>query len=89
MAQFTLPTNSKVTSGNHYPAPEGATNTKTFEIYRWSPDDDANPRLDSFEIDLDDCGPMVLDALIKIKNEVIPALHSVGLVVRVSAALAQ
>ena len=70
MAQFTLPTNSNVTSGNHYPAPEGATNTKTFQIYRWSPDDDANPRLDSFEVDLDDCGPMVLDALIKIKNEV-------------------
>ena len=70
MAQFTLPQNSKVQKGKHYPAAEGATNTKVFEIYRWSPDDDENPRLDSFEIDLDACGPMVLDALIKIKNEV-------------------
>ena len=42
---------------------------RVFQIYRWSPDDDENPRLDSFEVDLDDCGPMVLDALIKIKSE--------------------
>ena len=70
MAQFTLPSNSKVTKGVFHPAPEGAINTKTFQIYRWSPDDEENPRLDSFQIDLDDCGPMVLDALIKIKNEV-------------------
>ncbi len=42
---------------------------KTFNIYRWSPDDDENPRMDSYTIDLDDCGPMVLDALIKIKGE--------------------
>ena len=43
---------------------------KTFKIYRWSPDDGHNPRIDSYEIDLDETGPMVLDALIKIKNEV-------------------
>lgn len=69
MAQFTLPENSKVTKGEHHPASGEAKNTRTFTIYRWSPEDDDNPRLDSFEIDLDDCGPMVLDALIKIKNE--------------------
>ena len=69
MAQFTLPRNSKVTKGTHHPAKDGAQNTRTFTIYRWSPEDDENPRLDSFEIDLDECGPMVLDALIKIKNE--------------------
>ncbi len=50
--------------------PEGATNTKTFRVYRWSPDDDNNPSIDSYEIDLDSCGPMVLDAIIKIKNEI-------------------
>ena len=44
-------------------------NVRTFKIYRRSPDDDANPRIDSFDVDLDDCGPMVLDALIKIKSE--------------------
>jgi len=69
MAEFTLPQNSKVKKGKIHPRPEGATRTKTFNIYRWSPDDDANPRMDSYTIDLDDCGPMVLDALIKIKGE--------------------
>ena len=48
----------------------GRIRTKGFRVYRWSPDDDKNPRIDTFELDLDDCGPMVLDALIKIKNEV-------------------
>jgi len=70
MAKFTLPLNSKVTKGTHHPAREGVKNTRTFRIYRWSPEDDENPSLDSFEIDLDECGPMVLDALIKIKNDV-------------------
>jgi len=69
MAQFTLPSHSKVEKGVNHPAPQGAKRTKTFAIYRWSPDDENNPRLDTFEIDLDECGPMVLDALIKIKNE--------------------
>ena len=70
MAEFTLPKNSKPIKGVHHAAAEGATNTKTFQLYRWSPDDDSNPRLDTFEVDLDSCGPMVLDALIKIKNEI-------------------
>ena len=70
MAEFTLPANSRVRAGTTHRAPAGATNVRTFAIYRWSPDDSANPRLDRFEIDLDGCGPMVLDALIKIKNEV-------------------
>ena len=70
MAEFTLPRNSKVGTGKSWPAPAGATNTKTFKIYRWNPDDGENPKVDTYVIDLDDCGPMVLDALIKIKNEV-------------------
>ncbi len=41
-----------------------------FEIYRWNPDDGETPRLDEFFIDLATCGPMVLDAIIKIKGEV-------------------
>ena len=69
MAEFTLPAHSRITSGDHYPAPEGASNVRVFQIYRWSPDNDDNPRVDKFEVDLDDCGPMVLDALIKIKSE--------------------
>ncbi|MEP4378734.1 MAG: succinate dehydrogenase iron-sulfur subunit [Alphaproteobacteria bacterium] len=74
MAEFTLPKNSKVTEGKEWPKPEGATNTKAFKIYRWSPDSGDNPRVDTYHLDLDDCGPMVLDALIKIKNEVDPTL---------------
>ena len=69
MAEFTLPKNSKIGKGRKVPAPDGATNTKTFHVYRWNPDDGQNPRMDSFEVDLDTCGPMVLDGLIKIKNE--------------------
>ena len=69
MAEFTLPAHSKITSGDHYPASDAASNVRVFQIYRWSPDDDDNPRVDRFEVDLDDCGPMVLDALIKIKSE--------------------
>ena len=74
MAEFTLPKNSKVQQGKHFPAPAGATNVRSFKIYRWSPDDDQNPHTDTYDIDMDACGPMVLDALIKIKNEIDPTL---------------
>ena len=69
MARLTLPPNSKVKSGKTHSALPGAGEVRRFIVYRWSPDDGRNPRLDTFEVDLDDCGPMVLDALIKIKNE--------------------
>ena len=61
MAEFTLPAHSKITQGDRYQAPEAASDVRIFQIYRWSPDDDANPRIDSFEVDLDDCGPMNID----------------------------
>ncbi len=70
MVEFALPRNSKVLQGKTHKAPAGAENVKSFLVYRWDPDGDDNPRLDTFEVDLDDCGPMVLDALIKIKDEV-------------------
>ena len=70
MAEFTLPKNSKVQKGKTFAAAEGATNKRNFRIYRWEPDSGDNPRLDTYEINLDNCGPMVLDALIKIKSEV-------------------
>ena len=69
MDEFRLPKNSRMIDGMVHKAPVGATSVKAFKIYRWSPDDDTQPRIDAFDIDLDDCGPMVLDALIKIKNE--------------------
>jgi succinate dehydrogenase / fumarate reductase iron-sulfur subunit len=69
MAEFTLPANSVVKQGKLFKAPEGATNTRRFIIYRYDPDSGENPRTDTFEVDLDTCGPMVLDALLKIKAE--------------------
>ncbi|MBK20108.1 MAG: succinate dehydrogenase iron-sulfur subunit [Rhodospirillaceae bacterium] len=69
MVEFALPANSKISSGKTHKAPEGATNIKRFQVYRYDPDDGENPSVDTFEVDMDTCGPMVLDALIKIKNE--------------------
>ena len=74
MAEFTLPANSRVKPGKTYDAPAGAKRVKSFKIYRWDPDVGGNPRTDTYRVDLDACGPMVLDALIKIKNEVDPTL---------------
>ncbi|MCG5501676.1 succinate dehydrogenase iron-sulfur subunit, partial [Ectothiorhodospira lacustris] len=68
MAQFVLPINSRIKKGKTFKA-EGATNVKRFNIYRWDPDSGDNPRIDTYEVDLDTCGPMVLDAVIKIKDE--------------------
>jgi succinate dehydrogenase iron-sulfur subunit len=72
MTQFRLPVNSRYDgrNGRHHPAPAGTARLRRFQIYRWNPDSPAPPRIDSYDIDLDRCGPMVLDALIKIKNEV-------------------
>ena len=48
---------------------------KKFSIYRWSPDEPTKkPQMQEYSIDLNECGPMVLDALIKIKNEMDPTL---------------
>jgi hypothetical protein len=69
MATFTLPKNSKITGKGKVHKAEGATNVKSFKVYRYDPDSGENPRYDTFEIDIDKCGPMVLDALIKMKNE--------------------
>lgn len=70
MAKFTLPKNSKVKEGKSHDNAKGASRRKTFKVYRYDPDKDENPRWDKYTIDLDKCGPMVLDAVIKIKNEV-------------------
>lgn len=70
MAEFTLPKNSKIEKGKTVSAANGAKNKKVFKIYRWEPDSGNNPRIDTYEIDLSKCGPMVLDAIIYIKNEI-------------------
>ena len=70
MVEFSLPKNSKVGVGRTYREPKGAKNVKSFRVYRWNPDDGKNPSVDTYEVDMDSCGPMVLDALIKIKDEI-------------------
>ncbi len=67
---FGVSVESRIEQGRTWPAPAGATRVKTFKIYRYDPDSGTNPRLDSYEVDLDDCGPMVLDVLLWIKNKV-------------------
>jgi len=74
MAEFNLPKNSKVQPGKTINAAAGAKRARKIVVYRWDPDSGENPRLDTFEIDLDKCGPMVLDAILYIKNELDPTL---------------
>src|SRR5215216_3881253 len=76
MVELTLPANSKIdkSAGKTHKAPAGAKRVRKFVIYRFDPDSGANPRMDTYEVDMDACGPMVLDALLKIKNEIDPTL---------------
>ncbi len=74
MVELALPKNSRIRVGKTWPRPEGATNLRKFQIYRWVPEDGENPRVDTYFVDLDKCGPMVLDALIWIKTNIDPTL---------------
>jgi succinate dehydrogenase / fumarate reductase iron-sulfur subunit len=74
MVQLALPKNSRVTPGKTWPRPAHAIHGREFRVYRWNPDDGKNPRMDTYFVDLDDCGRMVLDALIWIKNVIDPTL---------------
>jgi succinate dehydrogenase / fumarate reductase iron-sulfur subunit len=74
MVELTLPANSKVGEGKTHKAKPGAKQIRRFKVYRWNQDDGQKPRVDTYEVDMAECGPMVLDALIKIKNEIDPTL---------------
>jgi succinate dehydrogenase / fumarate reductase iron-sulfur subunit len=74
LAEFRLPANSRINKGKHFDAANGSNNVRRFAVYRYDPDSGENPRVDTYEVDIDTCGPMVLDALIKIKNEIDPTL---------------
>ena len=62
--------NAPIGLGRLFAAPPGAADVRTFRVFRWNPDDGGEPRIDSFEVELASCAPMVLDALIKIKDEI-------------------
>ena len=70
MVQLTLPRNSRVKTGKTWNKPPSSRGWQEFRIYRWNPEDGQNPHLDTYWVERKSCGPMVLDALIKIKNEI-------------------
>ncbi len=74
MVQFSLPKNSRYVEGKVWERPAGAQNVRELRIYRWNPDEPKNPRIDTYYVDRNECGPMVLDALIWIKNKIDPTL---------------
>jgi succinate dehydrogenase / fumarate reductase iron-sulfur subunit len=76
MGELKLPPNSRIdkSAGKTFRAPPGAKRVRTFRIYRFDPAAGTRPRVDTYEVDMASCGPMVLDALLKIKNEIDPTL---------------
>ncbi|MFI4976995.1 MAG: succinate dehydrogenase iron-sulfur subunit [Caulobacterales bacterium] len=74
MVELLLPKNSRIGKGRRHAAPAGAKKVKTFRIYRYDPETSDNPRWDTYDVDVDACGPMVLDVLIHIKNTMDPTL---------------
>ena len=69
MAEFSLPANSVVKQGKLFKSAGDAGKTRRFIIYRYDPASGENPSTDTFEVDMTHCGPMVLDGLLKIKDE--------------------
>jgi succinate dehydrogenase / fumarate reductase iron-sulfur subunit len=74
MVELARPKNSKIKQGKTHKAKAGVKNIRRYQVYRWDPDTGENPSVDTYEVDMDTCGPMVLDGLIKIKNEMDPTL---------------
>ena len=74
MVEIALPKNSRPTEGRTWPHAVGAHREREYRIYRYNPEDGKNPRIDTYFVDVEDCGPMVLDALIWIKNKIDPTL---------------
>jgi succinate dehydrogenase / fumarate reductase iron-sulfur subunit len=73
MAELTHPQMSKVQKGKRFAAKPGGKKVRNFRVYRWDPDVGGNPRVDTYEVDVSGSA-MVLDVLLKIKNEIDPTL---------------
>ena len=74
MVQISLPQNSKIQKGKYYKDKTGSKNLRKVNIYRWDPSTGENPRIDTYEVDMDNCPSKVLDLLNKIKNEIDPSI---------------
>ncbi|MGI9392055.1 MAG: 2Fe-2S iron-sulfur cluster-binding protein, partial [Parvibaculales bacterium] len=70
MVQFALPKNARPKKGRVFPPQKSEGKTRAVHVYRYNPDKGGNPTIDSYVIDEESCSPMVLDALIKIKDEI-------------------
>ncbi|EEQ92603.1 succinate dehydrogenase complex, subunit B [Blastomyces dermatitidis] len=69
----TVESGSKI--ADQTPATSESPRLKTFKVYRWNPDKPTEkPYMQDYTLDLNKTGPMVLDALIRIKNEQDPTL---------------
>ena len=55
MVQLNLPANSKVEKGQYYKDKTGSKNIRKVNVYRWDPSKNENPRLDTYEVDMDNC----------------------------------
>ncbi|HHG89373.1 MAG TPA: succinate dehydrogenase iron-sulfur subunit [Devosia sp.] len=73
MVELRLPKKSRPKAGKVWPRPEGK-EVHEYRIYRYDPDSADNPRIDTYYVDRSDCGPMVLDGLLWIKNRIDPTL---------------
>ena len=70
MVQLSLPKNSEIKKGKYFKDKTGSKNLRKVNIYRWDPSTDEGPRIDTYEVDMDNCPSKVLDILNKIKNEI-------------------
>ena len=72
MVNLNLPDNSKIMPGKTHGL--DGPDKIVFNIYRWNREDNKNPRVDKFFVDKKKLGPMTLDALMFIKNDLDPTL---------------
>ena len=68
MVQLNLPENSKVKTGKYFKDKTGSKNIRKVNVYRWDPSTGEYPRIDTYEVDMDNCPSKVLDVLNKIKT---------------------
>ena len=74
MVQINLPQGSEVKKGKYFRDKSGSQNIRKVNVYRWDPSTEESPRIDTYEVDMDNCPSKVLDILNKIKNEIDPTL---------------
>ena len=55
MVQINLPESSKVKKGKYFTDKTGSKNLRKVNVYRWDPSSGKNPRIDTYEVDMDNC----------------------------------